>query len=553
MADFLRSLTLISLTIGVIFLFVSFKIHSDAPEFRLPLKTNHEISGSFGELRSNHFHAGIDLVQHETGIGTPVYAAADGYISRIKVKPGGYGNALYLDHISGYASVYAHLDRFTVPVQDYVRSQQYSRESFYVNLYPGREKFRVKQGELIGYMGNSGHSYGPHLHFEIRKHQIPVNPLQFVQIQDNTKPVFKKILIQEFNHHKMPLEVKEFNIPNMGDTIDSPFPVIGLSALVIDPQNDGRNRNGVYELELLVNDKLAYHIKHHQISFSNTRYANAHMDYATSKSMGYRAYRMHKLPGNRLNLSSQKSENGLINLTANPKKIELRAKDYHGNESKSIFFLRAPNAVGFTSSSYNYLIPYDELKTIEFQGLKLQFPAYALYSSMYLNLDCQLDQYFIGDPLVPLHRYIDLTFEPDEKDRWSSKSFLAHCSADGEYLNSGGHLDGNGLFRAKIRAFGAYQILEDTIPPEIELLGWNREGASFTGQFRISDNYQITGKAKGLSYEGQLDGSWTLLKYDAKTGMLFWNEKMKPGEHKFSLAVRDDRGNEVSFVKKFRV
>ncbi|HKK87963.1 MAG TPA: M23 family metallopeptidase, partial [Saprospiraceae bacterium] len=180
--------------VGVSLVFLSlFHFSFPAPDFSAPLGIDLRLSGTFGELRSNHFHAGIDLKSPDGQSGTPVVAAADGFIHRVKVKGGGYGQALYIDHGNGYSTVYAHLDAFTETLDAYVRKEQYRRASFTVDLFPRAGQFQLKKGDLIGYMGNSGHSYGPHLHFEIRRYGIPVNPLAYLAVPDETRPVFRQL------------------------------------------------------------------------------------------------------------------------------------------------------------------------------------------------------------------------------------------------------------------------------------------------------------------------------------------------------------------------
>ena len=152
----------------------------DKSIFISPVKIPLLLSANFGELRIDHFHSGLDI-KTQGVTGKEVVAAASGYIYRISVSPGGFGKALYIRHPSGYSTVYGHLDRFTPEIEEYVKAQQYEKKSYLVTLFPAKDKFPVKQGELIAYSGNSGSSAGPHLHYEIRKSEseIPVNPLLF--------------------------------------------------------------------------------------------------------------------------------------------------------------------------------------------------------------------------------------------------------------------------------------------------------------------------------------------------------------------------------------
>ena len=171
--------------------------------FRMPVDmATVRLSGTFGELRSNHFHTGIDISSATGSIGQPVFATADGFLDRVKVQESGYGKALYIKHPNGYTTVYAHLDKFSPAVERYVKEVQYKRERFGVDLYPTDGVFQVKKGEQIGNMGNSGSSQGPHLHFEIRRssNQKALNPLLFgLPILDDVPPAIRNMKVYFLN------------------------------------------------------------------------------------------------------------------------------------------------------------------------------------------------------------------------------------------------------------------------------------------------------------------------------------------------------------------
>ncbi|MDD4424599.1 MAG: M23 family metallopeptidase [Mariniphaga sp.] len=186
-----------------------------------PVKIPLFLSGSFAELRSNHFHSGMDI---KTGgvTGLPVYAVADGHISRIVVSPTGFGLALYVDHPQGTTSVYGHLDNFREDIGRYIKSLQYNRKSFSLDVPIPDDLFPLKKGELIAKSGNSGSSGGPHLHFELRDTQTeePVNPLHYsFPVVDKTPPRLYSVMIvplHEYAHvnyqpEKIALPVVENN------------------------------------------------------------------------------------------------------------------------------------------------------------------------------------------------------------------------------------------------------------------------------------------------------------------------------------------------------
>ena len=92
--------------------------------FRSPLDIPMQLSGNFGELRPNHFHAGFDLKTQQRE-GLKVYAVADGYISRIKISTFGNGKTIYITHPNGYTSVYGHLQRATDSIEDFIKKTHY--------------------------------------------------------------------------------------------------------------------------------------------------------------------------------------------------------------------------------------------------------------------------------------------------------------------------------------------------------------------------------------------------------------------------------------------
>ncbi|HOG20722.1 MAG TPA: M23 family metallopeptidase, partial [Salinivirgaceae bacterium] len=268
------------------------------PYFSNPLDIHQTLSGSFGELRSSNFHSGIDIKTN--GItGHKVYAVADGFVSRINISPFGYGKAIYIDHPNGYTSVYAHLDSFVLQISDYVEKEQYERESFAVNLFLEPDVMPVKKGDIIGFSGNSGTSMGPHLHFEIRntRTQKSLDPLNFnFDVVDNIPPKFHNLYIYPFGENShvngetqrirkhIVRKGNTFQLAN-NDTIKA-LNRIGFAAHVNDKVNNSNNICDIVNLIVEVNDVKTFELNISEISFSEVRYVQSHID--------YELYRKHK-------------------------------------------------------------------------------------------------------------------------------------------------------------------------------------------------------------------------------------------------------------------
>lgn len=134
------------------------------------------LTSNFMEYRGGRYHAGIDLKTREVE-GFPAFAVEDGWISRLRATPNGYGRAVYLRGDSGRTYVYAHLSRFSDRIGALVRAAQVRDGQYRVELEPAAGSLRVERGEVVGLTGQSG-TAGPHLHFEVRDGAgRPIDPL----------------------------------------------------------------------------------------------------------------------------------------------------------------------------------------------------------------------------------------------------------------------------------------------------------------------------------------------------------------------------------------
>jgi len=251
--------------------------------FRNPLDIPIFLSGSFGELRSNHFHAGIDIkTQGKEGLN--VFAVADGYVSRIKVQQYGYGKAIYITHPNGFTSVYGHLSKFNDEIEEYVRGIQYKKENYQTgNLFFKEDKFPVKKGEIIAFSGDTGGSGGPHLHFEIRntKTENVINPLLFgIEVKDTRMPTIQSLKVYALSADaRINQQKKSFQIPlkDLGNGKYNADRIlasgtIGFGINVFDRFNGVPNKNGIFSLEMTLNGKRFYYHDVESFSFSESKF-----------------------------------------------------------------------------------------------------------------------------------------------------------------------------------------------------------------------------------------------------------------------------------------
>ena len=369
----------LSKTITLLLLLFSLQTIGQPPEYghtygsedfyMFPIRPNqpNTLAGNMGELRSSHFHAGLDI---RTGgrVGLPVYAAADGYISRISITSGGYGKALYISHSNGEITVYAHLNRFTSEIAAYTKTQQYAEESLHVKLFPKKNELWVNKGDIIAYSGNSGSSGGPHLHFEIRdKNHIILNPLNyhFEEIKDSSSPKIKKIALSPFTIESRingVFQRKEINVSEktsgkyeIEDTI-AVYGEIGFELLTYDKLDDANYKCGVSEIDFFIGDELVFNQKIDSLSFSEQRNILVHYNFERYKATGEKFHKLYIDDGNVLNIYATNSLNGKFLFEENCiYNAYIIVSDIYGNKSTFDFVLKC------TAPSFD--IPYDDKPT----------------------------------------------------------------------------------------------------------------------------------------------------------------------------------------------
>jgi len=533
--------------------------------FHPPVKIPMYLSGNFGEIRSDHFHSGIDIKTQGT-VGHPVFSIDKGYVSRIKVQANGYGNSIYVTHPSGYTSVYGHLNEYRDDIAAYVKKVQYKRESFSVDLYLESGVFQLDRGDFLAYSGNTGGSSGPHLHFEIRtaSNQHPTNVLRYnFEIEDRRAPKFLSLFIY-------PLD-QQGQVNGSGEKFSSSLVIdngvytvpwttkvnasgkLGISVEVFDYLNGASNRCGVYSLECYQDDQLVYRHMMDEFAFSETRYINAHIDYEERIKNGTKAHRLHRLPNDRLSIYQTLDKNGELIINEERKyKMRIVAKDVAGNQSELAFSVTGSPKTENQMYDPGMILRYNESNTFDQDPVSLSFPVNALYRDMDFKFETSppsngslSDFYHIGSEETPVHLPYTLSIKTElNKPELRDKLLIVNLNDENELSSAGGEFS-NGKVTTSLRSFGKYALGIDTIAPEIKPLGGEIKGdktGSESIKFIISDELSDIDV-----YDGYIDNQWVLFEYDLKNDLLtyeFDKERIKMNtEHKLELYVTDSKGN----------
>ncbi len=536
-----------------------------------PVDHKVRLAGTFGELRNNHFHTGVDIKSSNGRIGDKIRTVADGYISRIKISATGYGNALYIDHPNGYTTVYAHLDHFNPALEQFVEQCQYQLQQFEFDTTLTANYFPLKQGEIIGAMGNSGRSYGPHLHFEIREttSEIPYNPLSHgVEITDKMAPNVQYITINYLDNQllkrasrKVPLKKTNGIYAPTNKVLKIPAWRAGISVFTRDLMTGVSNKNGIYKAEMRVDNEKVFSFTMDSISFDDFRYLNAHIDYDHYKKTKHRIHQLYRKKGNQIPIYQEQSDQIIKLYAEKPRNIEIDVADIHGNTSSIQFqLLRDTSMMSFTEKSFQYFLNYSEAHIIDRKHVKIRFAENTFYEDYYLSVHESSEKesnycssvYHIGEENTAIHRPFDLYIKAEGIDSSNiSKVFVAHCDKN-KYSSYGAHII-NDMIGAPVKSLGTYVLMIDTIAPTLKPIAAPRQvqnGSKIS--FVIDDNIQVKGQARDLRYNAWIDDQWILLKYDLKSKSIYHyvDEKWPKGKHTLRIELIDDRDNRTIWEKE---
>ncbi len=536
--------------------------------FRNPLNIPISLAGNFGELRPNHFHMGLDI-RTEKRVNLPVFAAADGYIARVKVEPAGFGQAIYINHPNGYTTLYAHLNQFFPALAAWVRQQQYIRESWsvFLDIPPGL--FAVKKGDFIALSGSTGGSQAPHLHFEIRNTatDLNLNPLLFgLPVSDHTRPVLLKLAVYDRNRGIYEQVPRIYTLRHQGGRDLLPGGVIlsrssrvSFAISAFDTESGTSNRNGIYQAALYDNQKAVIGFQMDNIGYDFTRGVNAHFDYRTKTDGGPYFQQLFHLQGLGASVYHPPGSEGLIDLSdGKVHAMHLEVKDPFGNVSDLHFSIRFQAGAIPPTREEGKLFKPRMLDGMEAQDCCFYLGENCLYDSVHLvytrseeNMPAVVSAvHHIGSPQIPLQDSFLVRIKPNRPLDVITRDKVVMKLASGSRQVVEKVTWQQDWASAKFRDFGSFRLVVDQEPPQIITVGFS-DGANLSRASRIiilaKDNL---GEVK--HFRAELDGKWLCFSNDKGKSFIYdFDEHCLPGKHTLKISVEDEAGNQASHSVSF--
>lgn len=529
----------------------------------LPIDPPVDISASYGEARPNHFHAGIDFATG--GKFLPLKSIADGYVERLRVGPGGYGNAIYIRHPDGNISVYGHLDRFLGGIAEKAKEIQRKKQFFEFDEYFQPDELPVNQGQIIAYTGNSGSSTGAHLHFEIRGpgFETAMNPLRFgFSIKDQLKPVISAIHIIPYKQFgKVNGKQEALRIPVNNGILAYKESHINVEGWVViayegyDGITKAGSRSLAYKTQVFQNETLIFEKAMDAFGFDDSRCVNAFLNYADLVKLKRKVYNCFE-PANHNSPIYKKTVNkGLIHFSQVAEHhFQLKLTDFAGNSSSVKFKLKAqPLKTGGDAKASKGIAAGAE-QVFKFEGGSLFLPTFALFDTTLIAVKKTGNIFEIGNPNIPINESITLNLKlAPEQMSWDSAKIVLklQSGATTKYL-LGSFSDG--FFKTKINLFGKFQLITDTVAPIVQFQRPKKQAATVLPSATGKANFKVSESISGIGYyTAFINEEWTLLAYDSKLGMMWlvFDPKLPKGTHDVRVEVSDKAGNKTVLKQKF--
>jgi Peptidase family M23 len=535
-------------------------------DFSPPLEIPMQLSGNFGELRPNHFHAGFDLKTNQRE-GLSVHAIGDGYVSRIKISTFGSGKTIYITHPNGYTSVYGHLQKTIEPLESFIKKNHYQERAFEMDLFLKPDEIVFKKGQQIAFSGNTGSSEGPHLHFEIRdtKTENIINPLFFgfdKNFVDTKKPVISSVYVYPLdfkttvNHSKRPI-LLGLSLQKDGTYLAEKVVAngaIGFGIANYDFDNTSFNQNGVFKVQTFVNGFPNFGYQFDTCSYDEMRYINALLDYSLYKKAQTRVQKLFMKKTYALSIIKTDETNGIITVTPNLDiNYRIEVSDFYGNKSVitvPITYDLLSTIIDTEPAKTNYFVKSSTDCNFEKDNMSVFFPSGTFYDDFDINFDVKNNTLFLHDDSVPAHTGFTISITDTKFDKkLRDKLFIG--TIDSKKISFNRTYRKDTVFTTKTKTLGKFALVLDTISPKIKTLDIRKQKLLNQNSMQFTIEDQLSGIK---SYNGYLNGKWILLEYDNKTKKLthnFGDGVVAEGKNDLKVVVVDNAGNAATFETPF--
>lgn len=532
-----------------------------------PLDVTTVLSGTFGELRNNHFHSGLDIKTQQVE-GLKVYATADGYVSRIKISHFGYGKALYITHPNGYTTVYAHLQKLAPRLENYLKTIQYQRETFEIELFPQPDELPVTQGEIIAFSGNTGSSGGPHLHYEIRDNlERPINPLLFgIEVKDTKAPIIQKFYAfpkdgnSFINGKNERVELRLIPVGKANFEVEpvSAYGNIGFGITAHDQQDLAANRNGVSNIKTTVNGIQNFEIDFKRFSFDETAHLNRYIDYEFYKTKRSFIQKLFVEPNNPLSMFKDVLDNGYFKVEDSISAIyKVFVRDFSDNTATVTVKMTGVKQVEKllkidTNPSYRYVYA-NNANTLEDQHISVYIPENTFYDDVFIDFRVSGDTLHLHQDIVPLQKNIAINYDVSNyKDGDKNKLFIAKLIGYRKNISYIPTMKKENVLTAYSKTLGQFMLVADEKAPTVTPV--NFQNNKWLSNYRYL-KVKISDDLSGIgNYRATVNGQYILMEYDYKTGVLthdFNDNVVTDTRNDLKIIVVDNVGNNTTFEATF--
>ena len=534
-----------------------------------PLEIPIILSGTFGELRPNHFHAGIDIKTKGTE-GFKVYSIGDGYVSRIQITHGGYGKALYIKHDNGQSSVYAHLKKFSPKIEKIVKEIQYSKESYTFRTYPPQDEIRISEKELIGFSGNTGRSFGPHLHYELRdEFDRPINPMAFKNytVSDTISPVVLGLYYKLIPKNSVSGSNSSFNKLKLTKISDNLFisdtlkisGSVGFGVNSFDRMNNTWNKMGLSNIKTNIDGDEIFEMDLNSFSYDEWRHINTFIDYPSYKNKKIKIQKLYIEEFNPLDMYERSLGNGVVEVNKSNEIYLYSVKlfDFNKNQSEILVPIKWKKQNDLSTRKLNFnnmfTVNKDSIYNFKFPSALVSIEKNSFYTDKKIQIFEENNLLHVDKDSIPLLKGITIKMDVSRyNDSIRNRTYIGRIGENKKSSFVSSRKEENYIV-AKVNNLGDFMIKIDSIKPNISVIDisdnqWISNRKKLT--IKISDN------ESGINdYRGTINDKWILLEYNPMKGILSYdfNDNVNNDDAKniLEIEIEDNVGNVKNLTKTF--